>query len=471
MLRERAGIFAKLYKAFDLGITALAFFAAYQIRTHWESHYLKPLPSFSSFLWLLYIIFPLWAFLLEYQGVYQSHRLETFFKYCWRITKALVFGVLALSSILFLLKKENISRSFILLFLIIDWLALMAGALILKGILHIVRRKGYNHRNILIVGTGKRAQEFAEMIQKHNQWGLKIAGFIDKDPEKLGKPICGIKVIDVLENLPVILHNQVIDEVFFIVPRKWLSILEDSMLACEEMGIKTRLAGDIFPHKIAKTYFTDLNGHSLLTFDPTPHHQDAIVVKRILDVTVSALALALSWPLLLLIAAAVKLGSRGPVLFRQTRCGVNGKLFTVLKFRTMVNDAEKLKAQIQHMNEMDGPVFKVKNDPRITGVGNFLRKTSLDELPQLFNVLKGDMSLVGPRPPLPSEVKQYDRWQRRRLSMRPGLTCLWQVNGRNNLDFEKWMRLDLEYIDNWSLGLDMRIMLKTVPALVRGTGV
>lgn len=470
MLKERAAILSKINVALDLCLTALSFILAHYLRGVLKASPVLPVAPLLNNLWLLYIILPLWGFLFHYNGVYQSQRLETIFQSCWRITRAIFCGSLVLAAIVFLFKVQATSRTLLILFLVINELLLVTERIVLKYTFQMIRRKGYNYRNILVVGTGKRAQKFMKMIQGHKEWGLKVIGCIDQEPSMVGKSICGIQVIDVLENLPDVLHNSEIDEVVFIVPLSWLNFLEKYILACEEMGIKARLAGDFFAHKIAKTHLQELNGQSFLTFDPTPHKEGTVLVKRALDIVLSCLILAFIWPLLLLIAASIKFTSEGHILYRQIRCGQNGKRFAVLKFRTMINEAENLKSRVEHMNEMSGPVFKIKNDPRVTKVGRILRRASLDELPQLINVLKGDMSLVGPRPPLPDEVKKYVRWQRRRLSMKPGITCLWQVNGRNKIDFEKWMRLDLEYIDNWSLTLDMQILLKTIPAVLRGTG-
>ncbi len=214
----------------------------------------------------------------------------------------------------------------------------------------------------------------------------------------------------------------------------------------------------------------DLDGMPLLSFATTPTSQIQLMAKRALDVALSSLLLLLGLPVVTLIAGLIKLTSGGNVLFRQTRCGLNGRFFTIYKFRTMVEGAEDRRRELLHLNEMKGPVFKLRSDPRVTWLGRFLRRFSLDELPQLWNVLRGDMSLVGPRPPIPEEVAQYQRWQRRRLAMKPGLTCLWQISGRNNIDFERWMQLDLEYIDSWSPLLDLKILVKTIPAVLSGRG-
>jgi exopolysaccharide biosynthesis polyprenyl glycosylphosphotransferase len=239
---------------------------------------------------------------------------------------------------------------------------------------------------------------------------------------------------------------------------------------CEELGIRTRVAMNFFQNRVARIEIEELEGVPLLTFTTTPSDETQLALKRLLDVAVSVLTLTLAAPVILIAALAIKLSSPGSVLFKQQRVGLNGRIFMLYKFRTMIEDAHERRGEIAHLNEMSGPVFKAKSDPRITPIGRILRKFSLDELPQLWNVLKGDMSLVGPRPPIPEEVASYHRWHRRRLSMKPGLTCLWQISGRNNIDFDAWMQLDLQYIDNWSPSLDLKILLRTIPAVLTGRG-
>jgi exopolysaccharide biosynthesis polyprenyl glycosylphosphotransferase len=261
-----------------------------------------------------------------------------------------------------------------------------------------------------------------------------------------------------------------VDDVIFAVHRRELDRLEDLFLSLQEQGIRTRFAMDLFPHTRARVELEELDGVPLVSFSTTPTSTLQLMLKRALDVALAAFLLLIGTPIAGMIALTIKLTSRGNVLFRQTRCGLNGRSFTLYKFRTMVEDAEERRRELMHLNEMNGPVFKLKLDPRVTRLGRFLRRFSLDELPQLWNVLRGDMSLVGPRPPIPEEVAQYQRWQRRRLAMKPGLTCLWQISGRNNVDFDRWMQLDLEYIDSWSPLLDLKILLKTVPVVLSGRG-
>jgi exopolysaccharide biosynthesis polyprenyl glycosylphosphotransferase len=241
-------------------------------------------------------------------------------------------------------------------------------------------------------------------------------------------------------------------------------------MVCEEMGVPACLLADFFPLRFFKKRMGEFQDKPAILFSTAPDNGTTLYLKGLVDRILALFGIVLISPLLLSVALLVRLTSKGSILFRQQRCGLNGRKFALLKFRTMVENAEELKTSLQEKNEMDGPVFKIKDDPRLTKVGKWLRKLSLDELPQLFNVLWGDMSLVGPRPPLPEEVSQYDLWHRRKLSMKPGITCLWQVNGRNDINFDKWMKMDLEYIDNWSLWLDTKILFKTIPAVILGTG-
>jgi len=236
------------------------------------------------------------------------------------------------------------------------------------------------------------------------------------------------------------------------------------------MGVPTCVLADFFPLRFSRKRMGEFQTKPAIVFSTAPDSDTWLLLKDLSDRLFTLVGLVLLSPFMLAISLLIKLTSRGPILFTQERCGLNGRKFIMFKFRTMVDNADQMKDILLEKNEMDGPAFKITNDPRLTKVGNVLRKFSLDEFPQLFNVLKGDMALVGPRPPLPREVSQYDPWQRRKLSMKPGLTCLWQINGRNNINFEKWMKMDLEYIDNWSLWLDTKILFKTIPAVIWGTG-
>jgi len=307
------------------------------------------------------------------------------------------------------------------------------------------------------------------VVIAHRDWGLTLRGLVDADG--CGRTeVGGLPVVCRVGELPDYLTREVVDEVVLSVATRQLGELEEVLLRCQELGVRVRLALRPFPHLQPRVEVEQVNGVPLLTFATTPTSPLALFTKRVLDVGVAAATLLFTAALWPFVALAIKLTSRGPVLYRQERCGLRGRRFELLKFRTMVEGAEGMQPQLAHLNVMDGPVFKVPDDPRVTSVGRWLRRSSLDELPQLVNVLKGDMALVGPRPPIPEEVAQYQPWQRRRLAMKPGLTCLWQVSGRSEVDFATWMAMDLAYIDTWSLWLDFKILALTVPAVLGGRG-
>jgi exopolysaccharide biosynthesis polyprenyl glycosylphosphotransferase len=333
-----------------------------------------------------------------------------------------------------------------------------------------VRVHGYNYRTVVIAGTNDTAWKIADTIEGHPYWGYRILGFVTERGEGESADMGNRKHLGRIEDIPSLIEEHAIDEVIFALHRQELHRLEGLLLLLEEQGVRSRLALDLFPHAKARVQVGKLEELPLLTYSTTPTSELRLLAKRFMDIAIAMVVLAVAMPAMLVIAALIKLVYGGTILYRQTRCGLHGRRFTLLKFRTMVENAEQQQSRLNHLNEMDGPVFKMKKDPRVTSVGRWLRRLSLDELPQLWNVLKGDMSLVGPRPPVPQEVSAYQRWQRRRLSMRPGLTCLWQIRGRNDLDFDRWMELDLEYIDNWSPLLDLKILAKTIPVVLTGRG-
>jgi exopolysaccharide biosynthesis polyprenyl glycosylphosphotransferase len=324
--------------------------------------------------------------------------------------------------------------------------------------------------NILIVGTNRRARELAEILSSAKKWGYRVMGHLRLKGET--KNPRGMEIMGTVDDLPSILQNDnVPDEVIFTgTSQGELQRHEVMINLCQELGIKTRVASDLLPASASKISLEFLDNLPLITFSNVPDHGFSLVFKRIIDLTCSMIGLVLLSPLMLVTALAIKLTSPGPVFYKQTRCGLYGRRFKLTKFRTMVDGAEDRLWEIKHLNEMDGPVFKMRNDPRVTPLGNILRKSSIDELPQLWNVIKGEMSIVGPRAPLLEEVRHYSTSQRRRLSVKPGITCLWQVSGRSNVSFQRWMDMDLEYIDNWSVWLDLVIMLKTIPAVFTGRG-
>ncbi len=324
-------------------------------------------------------------------------------------------------------------------------------------------------RQVLIVGTGHRAKKAADSILNTPEIETGVAGFLDYDRKELwsyrGIPLVGHP--DEIDR--IIAHGQV-DAVFVAVEPRDLPRAQGLFSLVERMGVPICFVPQVFEPSIARMRPEQVNGTPFMLYRAVPENQLVLAAKNMFDKLGALCAMVLVAPVMLLATAAIKLSSKGPVLFKQTRCGLNGRQFTLYKFRTMCQDAENKKAELEGLNEMSGPVFKVRNDPRVTRLGAILRKMSLDELPQFINVLKGDMSMVGPRPPLPEEVARYEPWQHRKLSVKPGVTCTWQISGRNNIDFEQWMRLDLDYIDNWSLWKDTKILVKTIPAVLKGNG-
>jgi len=454
----------------DILITIGAYLLAFWIRDSFAEYFTAPRPPFGLNMKLLIMIVPLWALLFLAFRTFDSLRTKTFFQAGFDILKVVLSGGLLIGFGVFIFKGILVSRFVMFSFAILDFIFLTAERFCIREYLKYRQSKGLDLINVLVVGTGKEAEELARIIQSHRVWGLNLLGFVSLSGRYESNEIGGCPILGDKSNFIGILHQHIVDEVIFASSKKDLWKMEELFLICEEEGINTRVTLNAFPHLFARVYLEKLQDIPLLTFSTTPNDEFALFIKRLLDIIISGILLILFLPIFGIVALLIRLESKGPVFFKQVRSGLNGRKFTLLKFRSMVAEAENLQRELQDLDEADGPVFKIKNDPRVTKVGRFIRKTSIDELPQLINVFKGDMSLVGPRPPIPEEVEKYERWQRRRLSMKPGITCIWQVSGRSGIGFERWMNMDLEYIDKWSLGLDMKILLKTIPAVLSGKG-
>ena len=366
--------------------------------------------------------------------------------------------------------RLDLSRTFVGLFAGLTWFLLCLFRLNAERLLAYARR-GKTHY-VMVVGLGEPARRMGRELENAAAYGIRLTGFF---ADSNGQP--GIDTVELdasypvhpLSSLPELLRRRVIDEIIFAVDTRRLAELEDVMLACDEEGVRTRVAVDFFPRVNSQIYLDRLGSSPLLTFSATPHDEIRLPIKRLIDLLLAGAAMVALFPVMILVAGIIRLTSPGPAIFRQERCGLNGRRFMFYKFRSMCENADAMRASLEHLSNRQ-LALKIPNDPRLTAVGRWLRKFSIDEWPQLWNVLKGDMSLVGPRPPLPEEVEHYLPWQRRRLRMRPGLTCLWAVSGRDAVDFETWMRLDMEYIDNWSLALDWKILLRTIPHVLSGRG-
>ncbi|OQX95766.1 hypothetical protein B6I21_03730 [candidate division KSB1 bacterium 4572_119] len=483
MVKEKEALIANIMKTIDAVVIILSFIASYFIdyfvREIVDFQYMAYAiaPTLEGFLFfarknftLTMAIIPTWLILLNLFKAYKDFRMRPFVMELKIVIKASLLSVLVFGSIFFIMQMKLTSRLYMIVFIITSALLLIIEKRIITVLLNKMHEHGFNQINLLVVGTGRRAQKFIRVLKEHSNWGLQIVGLIDDEHDMFGKEIEGYRVLGRIQDIPFIMHRKVIDRVIFVVPRLWLHRLDDVILACEREGIATSISMDLYDLRIAQIRQTLFDEFPLLEFETFHANEWQLFFKRTFDILLSLMFLVLLSPVLIFTMIAIKLESKGPIFFSQIRSGVNGRKFKLYKFRSMIVGAEMKKKHLEKMNEMDGPVFKIKYDPRITRVGRLIRKFSIDELPQLFNVLKGDMSIVGPRPPLPVEVDMYELWQRRRLSLKPGLTCIWQVSGRNNVNFERWMEMDLEYIDNWSTWLDLKILFKTFFVVLFGYG-
>ncbi len=476
MISERAKLVSWAYLVTDLSATTAAFVGAHAIRGWGLADWIGPVYPLSDYAPLLAaFILPVWALVFYVSGLYGRRSARTLNTEISRLFRALMVCALALAVAVVVFRLAFVSRPLLGLFLLLNAVGVVIG----RGVVRAAILESAVRRRVLVAGGLHEVRAAAASVESHADWGLELIGVVSDgtwtadDLAAAGGP--PYRVFGSYTDIPTLSarDHHVIDEVLIAPSGRRLhdlQNLEPVFFALEEQGIVTRLVVNFLPRSLSGLSFDELGGLPLLTFSTAPHDEVVLFVRRTLELVMAGLLLLVLSPLLVAIAIAIKLDSPGPVLFRQLRCGLHGRPFTFLKFRSMRVDAEALKKHLAPYNEMDGPAFKMTNDPRVTPLGRFLRRTSLDELPQLWNIIRGDMSVVGPRPAVLEEVRQYEPWQRRRLSMKPGLTCLWQVNGRNELTFDEWMRLDLEYIDNWSLWLDVKIALKTIPAVLLGRG-
>jgi exopolysaccharide biosynthesis polyprenyl glycosylphosphotransferase len=461
-----------LYLLADAALGLASFALAYWVRAGFITP--QPLYPDSNYLWIIPYAVALWVVVGVGTGSYREIQEENLLRAFWDPIKAGFLGTALLFATIFAFKLVYISRLLLALDAIILLLAMVAFRLAARRLGDPLRRTFGGYREFLLVGDASAVAEVAKAIEANEKRGMRIFGFARiSTAADHSWSVPGLRrdyPVYTLNQLPELVRRHVIDEVIFAAAKGDMEKIEAAFLLCEEEGVKTRVLLKFFPHVVSRVYLDRLEEMPLLTFTTTPENEYLLLLKRTLDFTMALVLLIILSPLLLLLALLIRLTSPGPVLYRQVRCGLGGRKFTVYKFRSMHANADLRREELAALNELDGPVFKIRNDPRCTAVGRFMRKFSFDELPQLVNILKGDMSFVGPRPPLPEEVEKYAGWQRRRLRMQPGLTCLWALEGRNRLDFRRWMELDMEYIDNWSPTLDLKIILKTIPVVLLGRG-
>jgi exopolysaccharide biosynthesis polyprenyl glycosylphosphotransferase len=458
-----------LFGLSDIVLATLAFEAAYQTRAvlHLEHTFYLTVERKALVLGFALVA---WVTIGLWLGIYE--KLDSGHpRVILRDTvRQCAYGALCLVLFEYLLRLD-LSRSFLGLFSAYAWVLLLLFRLTAGRVVGVIRRGFAAPHYVMVVGTGERAIRMAEALEQSAEYGVRLRGFLSEQTEDAPAEIAlgAVYKVQPIGELPSILRQHVVDEIIFAVGSESLADLEEVFLLCDEEGVRTRVAVDFFPHVNSTVSLDRFGSTPVLTFSAAPYDEIRLLVKRLTDIAAAAAGLVVLAPFMAVISIVIRLTSPGPAIFRQVRCGLNGRRFLFYKFRSMCQNAEELKPALEHLNTRE-TVFKIPDDPRLTPVGRYLRKFSIDEWPQLWNVLRGDMSLVGPRPAVPGEVDRYQRWQRRRLRMRPGLTCLWAVCGRDNVDFETWMKLDMQYIDNWSLALDWKILLRTIPHVLMGHG-
>jgi len=457
-------------------LTALgAFFISYFIAVslnHFYPSYFPPKLNVRPFYFLtMLIVSVLIVFLFNGQKAYSYQRFTSLIREYKIVIKVTIIGFIVTIVIFFLLGQKEVSRTIFIFYLLVNIILFLIEKTFLFYVAALIRRKGRNRRKVILIGTGSRARIFISTVKNNFHWGLDIVGLLTGDPENVGSEVEGIKVLDHYNNIQNILKTINPEEIIITISTKRFDQVRDVLEICEREGVTVRLNSDFFGHITKDVTIDNVFGLNIISFNMVRQSELELLIKRIIDISVSLISLVLFSPLMLAAAVGILISDGKPILYNWNVIGINKKPFKSWKFRTMVNDADKLKTKLMNENEMEGPVFKIKNDPRVIPFGRWLRKWSIDETPQLVSVLKGDMSLVGPRPAGPHELERYKSWQRRKLSIKPGITCLWQVNGRNDINkFDEWVKLDLEYIDNWSLLLDIKILFKTIPSVLFGKG-
>ena len=411
------------------------------------------------------------VWLFNYYGAYNYQRFTSLSAEYLIILKVSIVTIIIAIAVTFFLGAKNLPRTIF----IISSLSLTLLYIIEKSAMYFIagyiRKKGRNRKRVLVIGTGTRAKRFINIVNNNFNWGIDIIGLLTGDEEKVGGEFYGLPVLNTYDNVENVLKEINPEEVIITISTKRFAAIRRLLDACEEAGVRVRLNSDFFGYLTKRVRVDNVLGLNIISFSFTKENDFDSLIKRLFDIVFSLSIILVLSPLYIIIAILIYLQDGFPILFSWKVVGYDRKPIKSWKFRTMVKNADEIKKKLMKENEMTGPVFKMTNDPRILPIGHFLRKYSLDELPQLFSVLKGDLSLVGPRPPLEYEFKEFELWQRRKLSVKPGLTCLWQVSGRNDIsNFDDWAKLDLQYIDNWSLMLDFKILLKTIPVVLLGKG-
>jgi len=469
MLKENKILFDRIFRLNDIVIIVLSFITAYYFR--FEITDFKNILSHTEYIIFSSSYLILWIYLSNRFRLYDSKRTTKLLYEIWDISKTTMLCLTVSIIPAFLILQYPMDRLFLIYFYLLQTGVLIFFRLNLRLTLRCIRHLGYNYRNVLLIGKNSRSEKIVKEVGAVSEYGLKVIGYIDINNGHVSECLKELESLAQFDDFEKILKENVIDLVLITLPIKsCYTAMEKVISICESVGIEVEIPVELFNLKISKSSLSTFNNNQFINYYTSPKMNWRMMLKRLIDIVISLFLLILCLPLFFILSIIIKATSPGPVFFKQRRVGFNGRIFTMLKFRTMAKDAESMKMDLMDLNVLEGPVFKIINDPRATKVGRFLRKASIDEIPQLINVLKGEMSLVGPRPPIPDEVDQYELDDRRRLSMKPGITCLWQVCGRNEIPFEEWMKLDRQYIDQWSLLLDFKILLKTIPAVLKGIG-
>lgn len=461
MLKQQARLINSLTVLGDMLLLLLAFVLAYSFRGYF---FAGSVGSIYDYAWILLPALPIWYLLLSHNGLYRSIRHYSSSALVVRLFSVHVFAGMALASIILFLDREHYSRGLFFLFVAFSFSLVATERLSARFILGVIRRRGYNFRNCLIVGTHAKASRFIDLIEKHADWGLRVTGLLQVAEGELKSDVNGYSVFGRLQELERVCKDYPVDEVVFCIDKDLVVDVEEQLQILQDLGLTVRMVLDFFTLERYQRDLSFFHDHTpILTFHLKSLDAQQLLIKRTMDIAGALVGLLIAAAVFPFVALSINLVDPGPIFFSQWRIGESGRRFRIWKFRSMYIDAEKRKEELRGRNEMNGAIFKIKNDPRITPIGILLRKTSLDEFPQFWNVLKGEMSLVGTRPPTPDEVEQYENWQRRRITIKPGITGMWQVNGRNRIDdFDEIVKLDLRYIDNWNIWLDIRILFKTL---------
>jgi exopolysaccharide biosynthesis polyprenyl glycosylphosphotransferase len=477
MIRRYGAVLRLTLAAADIVLALAVVFGATSIRfgamsiqfgaTSWWPHDVRtslPDPSLS-----VGVFVAMWIAVLWLHGLYRSRARWTKRRDVTVVLRATLIQLTLTLSLLYVLKLPNVSRQLLVIVFPALAVAAIGIRIVIRQLLVFARDHGRNVRYMLVLGTGARAKSFADLVECRAELGLVVIGHLKADATEatvdLDRPILGT-----IHQLEAVLHSRIVDEVAICLPFSDEETIEQAIYVCEQEGKVIRMPVAPVERLLNSGTLENVDGIGVYSLTNGPDRAVSLAFKRVVDIVGAAVLLVVLSPLMAVVAVAIRLDSPGPILFRQERVGLHGRPIMVFKFRSMCRDAEEQIDELRLQNEVNGHAFKLENDPRTTSVGRTLRRMSLDELPQFWNVLRGQMSLVGPRPPLPSEVANYDIWHRRRLSMKPGMTGLWQVGARRSPEFDRWVQQDLEYIDSWSLWLDFKIIARTVPAVFGGTG-